>query len=168
MNKYILLSSAAVLALVSFNAKAADSATGTAQVEVVKAFDITHVTGKSLDFGRVFAKAGTISIAANDGAVTDNDGLELTGSTPARDEFEITGPVGQTATISLPSTSVTINGSGTAAGESLTVSGLALSQNSVTPADANAIKIYVGGSLSVLTTTKPGPYSGTYTVNISY
>ncbi len=169
MKKILLTSVAMMSVLACFNAKAADSATGTATVEVVKAFDIQHVNNKALDFGKVFAKAGTISIAAATGAVTDPNGIELTGFAPARDEFEITGPAGQTATVSLDAASVTLTGSGTATGETLTATGLALSETSVTPADPDvAVKVYVGGSLTVLASTKPGPYTGHYGVTISY
>ena len=166
MNKLFLLGTAAVV-LFAFNAKAADSATGTAQVEVVKAFSIEHVNGKSLNFGRLFAKAGTITIAPN-GTVTDTNKIALSGNTTSADEFEITGPAGQTATVDLDGTSVTLNGAGTASGKTLTVTGLTLSGASVTPADDNPVKVTVGGSLTVAADTTPGQYSGTYTVNIAY
>ena len=168
MNKLILLSATALVAVWSFNAKAADSATGTATVEVVKAFSIEHVQGKALDFGRLFAKAGTISIAAADGSVTDTNHIALSGNTPSRDEFEIMGPAGQSATVALGGTSVTLDGAGTASGKTLTVTGLALSSTSVTPANDDPVKVYVGGALTIAATTTPGTYTGTYQVTISY
>ena len=162
MNKYILLSSAAVLALVSFNAKAADSATGTAQVEVVQAIDISHAAADSLNFGSVYAKDSNTVTISQAGARTAGKGF----GTTSADKFTITGPTGGSCTVTIPA-SATMTKSG---GGSLTATldpSIASGSTVNTTTGSDSI-INIGGSVTVSSSTAPGSYSGTYTVSISY
>ncbi len=158
MNKYILLSATALVAVLSFNAKAADSATGTAQVEVVQAIDIQH-TGTALNFGSVYAKDNNTVTISQAGAKTGGDGF---GSTSA-DQFTITGPNGGSCTVNFPA-----NATMTKSGGGSLVATLNPSQTGAISLTGSPVVINVGGSVPITSSTATGSYSGTYTVTIAY
>lgn len=161
MNKYILLSATALVAVLSFNAKAADSATGTAQVEVVQAIDINHADADSLNFGSVYAKDGNTVVITQGGARDSGKGF---GNTSA-DKFTISGPNGGSCTVTIPSTA-TMNKSG---GGSLTATlNPSTASGSTINLTGTDVVINIGGSVTVSSSTATGSYSGTYTVSIAY
>ncbi len=158
MNKYILLSATALVAVLSFNAKAADSATGTAQVEVVKSIDIEH-TGTALNFGSVYARDGnTVTIGTN-GNRSEGEGY----GTTSADQFTISGPSGRSVTVAFPaSAAMTKTGGGT-----LTAT-LTPSQTGSITLTSTDVVIDVGGTVAITSSTPLGSYSGTYNVTITY
>ena len=159
MNKLFLLSTVA-LALVTFNANAGSgSADGTAQVEVVADFAVTH-TGTALNFGSVYAKAGnTVAVTAAASPARSGDAF---GPFTA-DAFTISGPQGAGYTLTVPSSAEMTNTNSDHLTATLTPS----SSGALTMGNTATV-IYVGGSVTTAANTPQGSYSGSYTVQISY
>ena len=160
MNKLFLLSATALVAVWSFNAKAAsDSATGTATVEVVQNVEITHENTDKLNFGSVYAKNGNTVTISTAGAKTAGDGF----GTVSADKFTISGPNGASVTLTVPA-DATMNKAG---GGSITAT-LNPSRTGAIALDGNDVEIDVGGSITVSSSTAIGTYTGNYDVTITY
>lgn len=162
MNKLILLSATALVAVWSFNAKAADSATGTATVEVVQAVDIQHASTDKLNFGSVYAKDGNTVTISQAGAKTAGDGF----GTVSADKFTISGPSGASVVLTMP-TSATMTKSGGSETIVATLDPSHANGSTINLAGSDVI-VNVGGTINVTGSTATGSYTGNYTVSISY
>ncbi len=162
MNKLFLLSATALVAVWSFNAKAASSgsATGTATVEVVKDMSITHASSDKLDFGSVYAKASnTVAVTAAASPTRSGDAF----GTFTADKFTIAGPEGATFRLDVPA-SVEMTGPNSA---TLTATLTPSESGTMTMPAADKL-IYVGGSVTAAADTPTGTYTGNYDVTINY
>lgn len=158
MNK-LFLTCTALLAFCAYNAQAATSATGTAEVEIVQAVDITHAAADKLSFGSVYAKDGNTVTISQAGAKTAGNAF----GTFSADKFTISGPNGGSVTLTVPaSATMTKDGGG-----SITAT-LDPSQTGTINLTGTDVVINVGGTINVTSATATGSYSGNYTVSIAY
>lgn len=131
----------------------------------------------TLEFGNVVAGAGTVIVAAADGARTDSDPALTPGGqkgTIRAATFNVAGETTSTYSITIPTTAVTLKDSATtpntmtataftvAAGTSGSVNGL------VGTLASGAGVLNVGATLNVAALQAPGAYTGTYSVTVAY
>lgn len=159
--KKTLLLTAAALALVSFNANAAESATGSAQVEIVQAVSITHDAADKLNFGKVYAKNSNTVVISQAGAKTSGDAI----APFSADHFTISGPNGGSVTFHIDSTATLSKEGGGSITATLDPS---VANGATVNLSGSDVVINVGGSLPVTGSTAVGEYTGTYTASISY
>ncbi len=152
----------AALVLSTFGASGsalAASATGTANATVLAAIAIT--AGNTLEFGSFIpTAAGTVIVAAADGARTISGGVVLSGGSPRAGTFSVTGNGTQTFAITYPGSVNLTNGGNTMA---LQVAGPATGT-----LVAGAVTINVGGTLTVAMNQAAGAYTGTYSMTVEY
>lgn len=136
---------------------------------------ITIANGLTLEFGKVVAGAGTVTIAAADGARTDAPAALTPGGqrgTVRAATFNVTGDGASTYAITLPSADVslsdgathtmTVNAFTVAAGTTGSVAG------AIGTLAAGAGVLNVGATLTVAALQAPGAYTGTYAVTVAY
>lgn len=167
MNKFKIAFAAALIGVAALPMAAkADSTTATASATVAAPITVTKDT--DLLFGTIAptASAGTITMT-NAGSISADANTELLGGTTSAASFSIEGEASTAFTATIDS-SATLNGSGTAAGESMSVSLTNDLPGSPALDGSGDATINVGGALSVGANQVAGPYSGTFSVTVSY
>lgn len=168
MNKFKIVLAAAVvgLAVMPMSAKAADTDSATASATVAAPITVTKDT--DLLFGDIAptASAGVVTMTPA-GSISSDANTELLGGTTSAASFDITGEASTAFTASVDATA-TLNGSGTAAGESMTVTLSNDVPGSPALDGSGVATINVGGALAVGANQVAGPYSGTFDVTVSY
>jgi len=139
----------------------AASATGTATVNILKAVTLTKTA--DLDFGKIAPGASSTMARVNiDGTRVCSFGLTCIGKASAG-AFDVTGSSGETVTVALDSTTVTL-----ASGTSATMSvSLTLSAQQVTIVNGKGT-VKVGGALTVGAQQPAGIYAGLFQVSVNY
>ena len=117
----------------------------------------------SLNFGRIctVATQQTLTIAPNGNVSSTN--LFCPSQGTSADSFTVTGNVGQSFSVSLPSTVTITSGS-----DSLTVSNLTSSCSSNCSLTDHTYNFNVGGTLTVPANAPVGNYQGNYQLTITY
>jgi hypothetical protein len=162
-----LLTGALLLAAPAVFAQTTTTVSGTASVTIMKALTLSQATG--LVFGNIVADAttsGTAAINAN-GTVTNTTVKAAAGVPPSAATFNVAGTAGQTIAITVPPGNITLSGSGTAAGNSITASGFASSVSTIVLV-SGANPFGVGASLAIAAAQVDGPYNGTFPVTVAY
>ena len=146
----------------------------TANATVIAPIAITN--GATLEFGNVVAGAGTVTIAAADGARTDSTTALTPGGqkgTVRAATFNVAGEGTSTYAITLPSTDVTLSdGAGTP--HTMTVNAFKVAGTGVDSLlntgvlAAGVATLNVGAKLNVAALQAPGSYTGTYAVTVAY
>lgn len=163
------LTTAATLALsaVLLSAGAAHAAgtTGSsASAEIVAAVSISNNGG--LNFGQIAPSAviGTVTVAPN-GDVSKSGGVTLgNGTTATASSFAVTGSIGNTYAITLPSSTLL-----TGPGVNLTVDGFESTPDAIgTLSGAGTDTLLVGATVHVGVSQAAGAYSGTFNVTVAY
>ena len=137
---------------------------------------ITIANGLTLEFGKVVAGAGTVTIAAADGARTDSVPALTPGGqkgTVRAATFNVTGDGVSTYAITLPSTDVTLS-DGAGVPNTMTVNTFKVAGTGVDSLlntgvlAAGVATLNVGATLNVAALQAPGAYTGTYSVTVAY
>lgn len=176
-NSTKFLTLALVMIGFSFTSNAQNSATSgatTASATIVAPITIT--TGTEMAFGQVVAGAtsGTVELApagtrTEGGGVTFSPGI--TGS-PTASSFTVTGEIGYTYSVTLPSSAVTLTGTSGAAAvapaKTMTVDTFTKSITTGDLATDGTETFTVGATLNVGAAQATGGYEGTYTVQVDY
>jgi Mat/Ecp fimbriae major subunit len=163
----IVLAGAAAVAAMSSSAAFADTKTATATVEVLKAVSITAVS--DLDFGVIAASTGggTVTIGASSAAVPSASGV-----TYIRGGAAASFKVSQASNGEVIEFSTGNINALTGAGADIPLSGLTLSQSTLTYDSSLALasqpSIYVGGTISLGTNQVAGTYTGSFDVTADY
>lgn len=133
------------------------------RVTLVPNMAVEHNSSASLNFGRIctVATQQTITVAPNGNVSSTNLFCPHQGT--GADAFTVTGNIGQSFSVSLPSTVTITNGS-----DSLTVSNLTSSCSSNCTLTDHTYNFTVGGTLTVPANTPTGNYQGNYQVTITY
>ncbi len=152
-------------------ANAADTATATAEAEILSALTLTVTTGSTLDFGQIAVNgAGTVALDPTDDSVSCSANLVCVGTTAAVD-FEVTGAASQDVAITLP-TSAELYFGGTVTTDNTRKLELASfaddASGSVTTDASGDAGFAVGGTLTFDGTEIAGSYSGTFDVDVEY
>ena len=138
---------------------------------------ITIAKNLSLEFGNVVAGAGTVTIAAADGARTNTPQTLSPGATQQglvrAATFDMTGEGTSTYAITLPATAVELSQTGTPANKmtvtAFTVAGTGVDSVLKTGVlAAGAATLNVGATLNVAAAQPAGAYTGTYAVTVAY
>lgn len=154
-------------------ANAADTATATAEAEILSALTLSVATGSTLDFGQIAVNgAGTVALDPTDDSVNCSANLVCLGATTAVD-FEVSGASAQDVVITLPTTTVnlTLGGGATAnPNEIMTLGAFADSVGGSVSTDATTGEAVfaVGGTLNVGADQTAGAYQGTFDVSVEY
>jgi hypothetical protein len=165
MKKLIILSLAAIF---STNQAFAVATTGTSNVKVFQTLSIAANT--ALEFGNIATTGTEGSVVLTAAASTTPTATNVTlvsGTTRTAGKFIVTGETGATYTISLPS-SITLAGSGSATGQTMTVDTFTSSPSTTGTLAAGDNNLFIGAKLTVAAAQVPGPYSGTYNVTVNY
>lgn len=161
---------AAPVSLFAADPTATETATGSASI--ISPIDITKTA--DLDFGIISGtSAGTVTINAVTGAqnnpVITGDLSVISTSAPKAAAFTVTGSGNATYAITMDN-SLTLNGSGTATGESM-ISTLVLDAAKVSGVgtlSSGTDNIYVGGVLTIAASQAAGSYQGSFDVTVNY
>jgi hypothetical protein len=171
-----LITAAAVMALASQGAWADQSATATAGTQAVVVKPITLTNAGNLAFGRLAAGAGTVTIAASDGARGGTDALLIAlngvANAPSRAAFAVAGEPGLAYSIAGGTGNIILQKTGDV-GTTLTVTltgvyvpskngGAGIATAGTLPATgepAGTETLGVGGSLTLTDTTPSGTYT---------
>ena len=165
INKMKLALAGAVIAtgMVS-NAAYAATEQADATVQVLAAVQLSAVT--DLNFGVVAASAagGTVTLGAASGATPSATGvIAISGGAPA--SFQVTqATTGEVIALSVGNTTPLSNG----VGADIALSGLTLSNSSITFNSASLQTVYVGGTISLNPNQAAGTYTGTFDVTAEY
>lgn len=164
----LLLSAAAALVLSSLAAAPAfaASASGDASVTVLRALTVTK--NADLTFGTVVrpATTGTVEVTTA-GARNFTGGVTGVGAGFGNADFTVAGEGGQAISVTVPATITLANG-----GDNLTVntsntgSGSQTLSGSLGGAGSHNVK--VGGTITILSTTATGTYTGPFLVSTDY
>lgn len=172
MKKLTSIIAIAFLMTLGFNAVAQESgntanASANASVTVILPIDIDFV--RDLRFGTIAssATAGTITIAATDGAVPAYSVTEMktTLSPTGSAQFNIHGEGDASFDLDIPTT-ITL-GTGVNAMTVTTSNSLSAEEDRVLDADGDAV-LFVGGVLEVNDNQPVGVYTAPFTVTVSY
>jgi hypothetical protein len=144
-------------------AQAADTATATAEAEILEALSLTALN--SLDFGQIAVNgAGTVVVAATGGAPTCSANLICAAGTSSPGDFEVEGTAGTTVDITIGAASPL-----TGPGANMTLSGLNDSAGGSVVLGVGGISTFsVGGTLAVNAGQVAGTYSSTFDVTVEY
>jgi len=164
MPRYLLKSAAALVAVafmaVSAHAQQSANTTGDASAELVRELSVAQ--DAALNFGQISLPAanaaGTVTISA--AGATSGDFTPV-GSVVAG-AFTVDGPDGAVATVTLPSSSINLNGP---SGAIMSVDAFTSSDPSVTLTSGTG-SFTVGATLNVGPSQALGAYSGTYNVQV--
>jgi len=164
INKMKLALAGAVLAAgMGSNAAYAATEQADATVQVLAAVQLSAVT--DLNFGIVAASAagGTVTLAPSATAVPVASGVTaISGASAA--SFQVTQATnGQVIRLSVGNPSPLTNGSNT-----IPLSGLTLSNSSITFNSASLQTVYVGGTISLGANQAAGTYTGSFDVTADY
>ena len=162
------------IALSGANVQAGDVTMG---IDVTVLSTLSETVTNDLDFGSIDLSPGgdTVTIDASAGANTPAaSGTSIpTGGTSGL--ITVASPNAFTITLNYPGTA-TLTGSGSAAGQTLTVTdiaansvgGAATVSKSAGASPGSDALIHVGGSIVFPPSTVNGPYSGTMTITLNY
>ena len=173
MKKILILSS--LIALFASNQSFAATTSGTSNVKIVPVIVLT--AGAPLEFGSIATTgtAGSVTINASNLAanplITPANSLTLvSGATRSAGVFSVTGEASVSYTVTLPGSAVTLAGSGSASGHTVSVGtfNFIAGTGARTFSAVGADSFSVGATLSVGANQDPGPYTGTYTVIANY
>lgn len=167
MNKFKIVLAAAVVGLAALPMTVkADSATATSSATVSAPITVAKTT--DLLFGNIAptASAGVITMT-NGGSISSDANTELLGGTTSAAAFAVAGESSTTFSATVDATA-TLAGSGTAAGQSMTVTLSNDVPGTPTLDGSGDATINVGGALAVGANQLAGPYSGTFDVTVSY
>jgi len=142
----------------------ASTATGSSTGKVVAPIVLTHTTGAALNFGSfsIGTTGGKVDVTpAGVATVTKQVTFAPGGTTPAADQFVVTGEKKTAFTIATTGGSVS---NGTSTMTFTTTSSVA---NASTGKDG-VYSFTVGGKLTVAGTETGGAYSGSYTATVAY
>jgi hypothetical protein len=128
--------------------------------------DLTLELGKLVKPG---SGTGVVTIAANSSPNrTLGSGLTAIPNDIWRAaKFTVTADDNQNFSIAKDAT-ITLAGTGTAAGDELTVNTTISGSTSEVTTDNGSYVFYIGGTMNVLSTIKSGAYTGTYNVSVAY
>lgn len=158
----------------SFAQNSATSGATTASATIVAPITIT--TGTEMSFGQVVAgsSVGTVLLAPA-GTRTEGGGVTFspgTDGSPTASSFTVTGEIGYTYTVTLPSSAVTLTGNSGAAAvapaKTMTVDNFTKSIATGDLATDGTETFTVGGTLNVGAAQATGGYEGSYTVQVDY
>jgi Mat/Ecp fimbriae major subunit len=163
INKMKLALAGAVIAtgMVS-NAAYAATEQANATVDVLAAVQINVID--TLDFGVVAASAagGTVTIGTGSNTPTASGVTAISGG--SRGSFQVTQATnGETIALSASNPTPLTSGA-----NSIVLSGLALSTNSIVFNSASLQTVYVGGTISLGASQPAGNYTGTFDVTADY
>lgn len=149
-------------------AHAQDTATATAEAEVLEAIDI-RLVGGILDFGSlVVTGPGSVTLTplgARDCSATTVTCVD----TPTNPQFEVTGTAGRGVTVTLPSTDVTLTNTAAGSTDTMTLNGFTSSEGTAITLDASGAELFtVGGTLNFVNGQDAGIYRGTFDVSVDY
>lgn len=173
----VLLIGTAMLGAVALSGTNAMAGDVTMTVDAVISSTLQETVTTHLNFGTVDLSPGgdTLTLDAKAGAATFAAGGSSTAVGATSGLVTVSSPNGFTITLTYPA-SVTLNGSGAAAGSTLTLTGVAAnSVGGVTPvvksagvAPGSDALIHVGGQIVAPSGTKNGPYNGSMTITLNY
>jgi hypothetical protein len=174
MNKKKLLSSVAATALLvgiaSQGAQAADTATGTAQAQILAAITIDPTPGIIMNFGDISPDTGAATTVTLDSAGgTTASGSTIATGTPSAGSFDVTGN-DVDYSIDLPADGVVL----TSGGNTMTVDAFTDSYGGTDASPATGTiaggtdTFTVGATLNVGAAQAAGTYTGTYDVTVEY
>lgn len=147
------------------------ASTRTAEIETLVLRPLSVANSSPLEFGRMIRPAtgtGSVTIDAKNGARTFTGSVTgLSSPLPTRSVFDVTGEGGQALSITIPGT-FSIN-SGEQSIIVNTSNDLPKTPSLTGKAGAaGTLTFGIGGSFGLSDTTKPGNYTGTFTVSVSY
>lgn len=143
------------------------AATGNAQAVIIAPLTLTHNSGAMLNFGNVVnTTAGTVTVAAKDGAVSSTGVAGQNGATTA-DQFTVTGTNGIVFTVNTPASITVTSGANNMTINSVT-SFCGTGTTSSCVASTTGTAVGIGGTLSVSAAQAPGTYTGTYSLTVTY
>lgn len=140
------------------------AASGTMEAQVLKPLSVSSIAG--MTFGRIVKPAsgsGLVSIDPVKDNRTVQGGQGLSSPTPRAAEFAVNGEGGQTFSVSVPPTFEMKTSGATIA---VTTSHTAAGSERLSSAGASSFK--VGGSFPITQDTRPGNYTGSFTVSVQY
>ncbi|MBU6394876.1 MAG: DUF4402 domain-containing protein [Sphingomonadales bacterium] len=172
MNRVPILVAAALGALFLATSAQAQSASATATSSATLLRPVALSSSANLAFGRIVlpgSGTGSVTIGTAADTVSATGGaVALSGGSPSRAAFSVSGEGGQTVTVSVPA-SVTMSGpSSSTMAVTLTSSVSGSTTLSGSLGAAGSATFYVGGSFAPTATTTTGAYSGTFTVTVAY
>ena len=163
--KKIVIAAAMTSAVIAVPAAAApgDTAntTGTANARIVAPIEISHDTGRALDFGTMTAGTGGTVVVTTAGAGSKTgDVVLIAGSTNAADSFTVTGEANRGFTI------VTTGGTVTSGANAMNFTTTASGTGNL--GAGGSTQFAVGGTLTVGSGQAAGSYTGSYTATVTY
>lgn len=168
MKKILILSS--LIALFASNQSFAATTSGTSNVKIVPVIVLT--AGAPLEFGSVATTGSTGTVVINTANPTGlaSSVTLVSGATRSAGAFSVTGEPSASYTVTLPGSAVTLAGSGSAAGQTISVGTFTFiaGTGARTFAVGGTDSFSVGATLTVTGSQAPGPYTGTYTVTANY
>lgn len=165
--RHLLATAAAAVALAAAgNASAQTSQSATGSITVMQ--PVLNVAKTSdLNFGSVIrptSGSGTITIDANNGNVSTANLSQASGSTPTRAAFSVEGQPNANITVTYPN-NMTLTRSG--GSETLTVY-LTTSMGGGQIGSGGTVDFYIGGQVTLASSTVIGAYSSSFTVTVNY
>jgi hypothetical protein len=153
-----------LLAAASVNAQqSSDTDTASASVTIVSAISITKTV--DMNFGDVVQGAGTVVLATNNGRTATSNTKLGNAAGAAAASFTIDGDSGGTYAITLPSSAITLTGTGTSMTADTFVSDHVGGTGTLT---GGTDTVLVGATLHVGATQTSGLYTGSFDVTVAY
>ena len=150
-----------------------ETANASATAKVIKALTIANTS--NLEFGTFAGRNSEASTVVVDINGSRTGTADLIGTDGVAGTFTITGEPGSIVSITLPSATVNLVGTGVAVGGTNMTIGAGtwvtnqVSNSSVTlTADTGIVTLKVGATLAVGAAQQAGPYSGTFSVSVNY
>ena len=165
--KQISLIALAVALLPGMAMAATSTGTGDAHAKVVEAVAVTQDSGEELNFGTMIAPetAQTVTVDSSGSRTASDSSILVTDSSnaPRAGGFTITGPTGQSITVTLPNNAQISNGT-----QTMTISSFTGTNTGSQTIPAGGLSLDVGGTLAVGADQAQGTYNGTYTITVTY
>ena len=133
-------------------------------IYIIPYLSLTHDADATLNFGSICRSSltqQTITVRPDGTTTSTNILCPVTGA--SADSFTVTGNMGQSFGVSLPSSASISNG-----GNALTVTNLTPSCTSSCTLTNSAYSLTVGGTLTVPANSPSGDYVGNYSVTVTY
>lgn len=167
MKKLTLITAFIFASIVSNQANAQNSATGTAEASVTLITPISIEKATDLQFGTFVASAtpGTITMTPAGTVSTTGGVTQISGGTISAATFTVAGEANQTYAITLPSAPVTLTG--TVEGDALLLDSFT-STPDATGTIGTDTTIAVGGTLTVPADSNADIYRGSFDVTVNY
>ena len=140
-------------------------AAGSATATIITPIAIAPL--QDLAFGKISANAGGTVTIDTDGIRSKEGSVILlnTGSVQTEGKFNVTGDIGATYAITLPSASIVVS-DGKA--NSMDVNAFVSNLNGIGIIGKDGAAVHVGGTLAVAADQAGGSYAGTYSVMVEY